>query len=511
MEDHKAQENIKSKEDMPSVLSLTKSAGRGAFFQVFGGGTQTIIRIGASIILARLLVPEDFGLFGMALLLGEMILRIGALGMGIGIIAKSDVNDEDLSTAFWTMAVVRCLMFVAAFTLAPFLSKFFEEPRVTNIIRAVSFTFLFQIVGVVGNALLRKRLFFHKIFVINASSALIEAIIAILLVTLYIQNYWALVIAMVSASLWNNMLVFILSRWIPKFRFSKKSFRFLFRYGINSLGASLAGYFNENIDYLLVGKMLGPRMLGFYEFAYRIPFLIENRISSPLKEIMFPTLVHVKNSDEKLARGFVKGVKYISFICLPALGGVAVIAELMVRVLWGDKWMPIVLPLQILCLAAVIKSTTNPAHIVFICKDRPDIPFKFNIVATFFTFVAVAIMGYFCGIVGVAYGMLAGSISGIYLIIMAFKKMRAPIMLIMNSLFPIITSTMMTMLSAYLTRKFLYSVEMPLWVTLILSIFAGAGAYLFTLWFGFKDTRKDMIETFSTILGIKKVPSPAYQ
>lgn len=484
--------------------NIKKSAGRGALFQISSGGIQTFIRIGASMILARILAPSDFGLFGMALLLSELVLRIGALGMGVGIIAKRNVTENELSTAFWTMASIRVVLFSFTFFFAPFLSSFFNEARLIPVIQAVSFTFLFQILGIIGNTLLKKRLLFYQIFIINITSSIFESGFAIFLVLIYVKNYWALVIAMVASRFLNNFMVFIFSKWKPTFTFNKDSFVFLFRYGINSLGSSLTEYFNSNVDYLIIGKILGPKILGYYEFAYRIPFLIENRISYPLREIMFPTLAVLNDSDEKLAAGSIKGIKYIALICFPCLGGMAVVADLMVRVLWGEQWLPIVVPLQILCFAAAIKCVGNPIRDVFNCKNRPDVPFKFSIISLIFTIIVVSTLGFYFGILGVAWAMMISTIPTFFLFVFAFKLIDASFPALLREIFPIIISTSITIIIAYFVKYYLKMTNLPTPAILILSIFFGVLAYWGSLKFGFKSIYLEIIELIIDVLGLKR-------
>lgn len=484
--------------------SLLKTSGRGAFYQICGGGIQTLIRIVASMFLARTLFPEDFGIYGMGLLLGEFILRIGSLGMGVGIIVKKDLSDEDLSTAFWIFALLRIGMFLIAFGGAPVFASFFHEPRVADIIRVISLSFLIQIIGVVGNALLNKRLQFKRLFYVNLSMALLESLIALLLVTIWIKNYWGLVIAYISTSICRNLLIFLLAAWVPKFTFSQESFKYLFRYGINTLGHSITVYFKENIDYLLVGKILGATTLGFYEFAYRIPSLFQTRIALPMGQVMFATLAKVSVSEKRLQSGYVKGLKFISLITLPALGGLAVTSELAVSVLWGNKWLPIILPMQILCLATAINSTTNSARYIFLCKDRPDIPFKFNLVSLFFTILAVCLFGYLYGIVGVAIGMLVSTLPNFYYVYLCIKMINLPAIRLFNACWPIIFATAITMISAHVIIVLMGILNVNAFITLPCSILAGIIGFVISLRYGFKSFFIEIIATLKTIAGLDK-------
>lgn len=490
---------------MDENKNLVKISGRGAFYQVFGGGIQTLVRIVASMFLARALFPEDFGIYGMGLLLGEFISRIGSLGLGVGIIAKKDLTDEDLSTAFWTFAVLRIGMFFIAFGGAPIFAYFFNESRVADIVRVISFTFLIQIMGVVGNALLNKRMHFKHLFYVNLSMGLLESLIAVVLVNTWIKSYWALVFAHVFASLWSNFWIFLMAVWVPKFKFNQESFKYLFRYGINALGDNITGYFKENIDYLLVGRILGAAMLGLYEFAYRIPSLFQTRISSPLGQVMFATLAKVSASEERLKAGYIKGIKYISLICLPALGGLAVTAEIAVPVLWGDKWLPIILPMQILCFAMAIKCTTNSTRYIFLCKDRPDIPFRFNIVSLVFTIMAVCLFGYLYGITGVATGMLVSTLPNFYFVYLGIKMINLPLKCLIDACWPIMAATAVAMIAAHLIIVLLVLMNLNNYITLPCSILGGVSGFVIFLRYGFKSFFIEIITTFKMIAGLDKM------
>lgn len=474
-------------------------AGRGAFWQVLGGGWQTIVRLGASAILARALDPQDFGIFAMALMVGELIYKIGALGMSTGVIAKRDVTDDDLCTCFWSLAALRFTLFVIAFSLAPLAAFFFKTPKVTWVLRAVSFTFLFSILSAVSSTILQKELKFGSLVLINVLSVVIESGIAIMLVLTTNLRYWALVYGMLASSLFMHMAIFFRVGWFPRFHFSKDSFRYLFHYGINTLGFSIVDYFHQNIDYLVVGKLLGSTSLGLYRFAYNIPHLIIDRLAQPVGSVVFPTLSNVQDDDKRLIGGYVKAAHYIALGAFPALGGLAVLAPQIVTVLWGAKWLPIVTPLRILCLASAIKCVVQPLSSIFYCRGRPDIPFKFSLIRLSFTFTVVALLGYFYGLTGIAIGILVSVLPSFYILHVAFKMLReSPLKLGKKLLVPS-AATGISMLCAYLVSSGLTVVQLGITSSLVLSILSGAIGYCAPFLMLFHKTRR---EVFSTLVNI---------
>ena len=481
--------------------SLTRKAGSAALWQVAGGGWQTIIRLGASTILARKLDPSDFGLFGMALLVSELIMVLTNLGMGTGIVAKKHVTEKDLNTCFWTMAGVRITMFVIAEVSAPLAALYFRDPRVTDIVRVVGFTFLFSIPSVVSNTLLSKELRFKAPVLIRGFSTLLESSLAVLLVLMTSLGYWSLVIPMLVASLFAESTIFFVVGWRPRFVFDKESFNYLFRYGINGLGFSITNYLHQNIDYLIVGRLLGSTSLGFYQFAYNIPHLILDRFARPVGSVVFPALSKVQDDDERLIGGYVKAAQYIALGAFPVLGGLAVLATPIVTVLWGEKWLPIVTPLRILCLASAIYCTVQSLGSVFYCKQRPDIIFKFGAARLVFTFGLVAVLGHLYGLVGISVGILASHIPDIYILHVAFRMTRSSPKKLIAALLAPLVCTCICISSAYATWAVLQLLPLAKVASLTISVGSGGLAYLYSLILLFPHETEVLFNSMAEIFG----------
>ncbi len=480
--------------------NLTRTAGRGALWNAMGGAGQTIIRLGASTILARVLTPDDFGLFGLALLARELIQLLGAMGMGVGVIVKKDVTEDDLCTCFWSLAAIRFVLFVLAFLLAPLAAIFFKNPDVTIVLRAVSFTFLFSIISGVSAPLLQKKLQFGRLVIINLFCALVESATAVSLAVLTDYRYWALVVGLLVSSLVLHVSVLIAAGWLPRFRFSRKSFHYLFRFGINTLGFSFVNYLHQNIDYLLVGRFLGTASLGFYQFAYQIPHMIRDRLARPVGSVVFPALSTVQDSDERLIAGYVKASKYIGLGAFPALGGLAVLAHSIVVVLWGAKWLPIVVPMQILCLCAALRCVMTPIGSIFLCKDRPDILFKFGLVRLAFTFSVVGIFTYLYDLNGVAIGMLVSTIPAIYILSLAFKMTESSPLKFLLALWEPTLATCVSMLCAFCTSYGLHLIELHQWIILCGSVLAGIAGYIICLRVLFHSLMQEILSTINVII-----------
>ena len=486
---------------------LTRSTGRGILWQFAGAGWMTAAQLGSSAVLARVLVPEDFGLLGMALLAKGLIQLVGSFGTTTGVIAKKVVTQEDLSTAFWMEAVVYCLMFVFSFAVASLAATFFHTPELTWVLRIVSITFLMTGASCISGAVLYRELCFGTLKIIEGAGFALQVGLAIVFAVVFDLGYRSLVLSMVLSSLAMTLATIVCARWRPRFYFRRESFRFMLRYGINGLGFSFVLYFQNNIDYLLISRYFGVRILGLYEFAYRIPNMLFNRLAQPISCVVFPALSKVQTSDEKLAAGFIKTAKYISFIVLPMLGGLSVVARPTVLVLWGDQWLRAISPLQLLCISAAIRSVLCCSSTIFLCKNRPDLQFKFGIIQFLVTLVGVAVLGYLYELNGVALGMVVGSFCWIIITHFSLRMVHCSFRRLLGVLCPSMTGTIACVAAAFSVKYIGEIFGLPNWVILLSAIPAGALAYLVILLVFFADQVKEAWQTFRLI--ISRAPTAA--
>lgn len=460
----------------------------------------TLIRLGASTMLARLLYPSDFGLFGMALIARELIVVVCNVGMSTGLISKKDITAEDLDTAFWFMAGLRLVMFAATYICAPGAALFFDDPRITDVMRVISVTFLIAPFSDVGTAILRKNLYFKEMTVLNGLAALIESSVAVVLAFNTELGYWALVFGMLVNTVIVNIGVMILAKWWPRLRFNRESYRYLFKYGINGLGFNIVNYLNQNIDYLLVGKLLGPSSLGLYEFSYKIPHMFLDRVARPVGAVLFPSLSKVQDKDDYIFIGTVKSIKYTTLIIFPMMFGLIGVADVFVQVLWGNQWIDVVHPLQILCLGATIRVIGQPVGAVFYCKNRPDLPFKFSLVLMVITFILVGFLGKFYGLFGVAIGMTISVIPSLYVIHFALRLIGGSLLDLLIELRPCFISGVICGVFAFYVKKLCYFLVMPDLFSLLIPVLIGALIYFTVIYIFYYELIEEIIKFKKVIL-----------
>lgn len=457
---------------------LLKKTGKAAGWQVLGGAWVTIVRLVSSFFLARLLTPGDFGLYGMAVIVVELINCLGNVGMNAGVVAKKEVTDQDLCTCFWSMAGVRTVLFLIAFLGAPFASSAFNEPRLTGLLRVVSLHFLISIASVMSQTILVKRLEFKLINIITGGMALFESCLVIFLAWFTDLAYWSFVIGMLANSVVTNVALLLFAGWYPKFIFTNNSFKYLFNFGLHGLVVSISNYLNQNIDYLLVGRILGTFQLGLYEFAYRVPNIIYQRIAQPVGMACFPAYSNVADDNEILFAGYIKATKYVCLVTFPMLIGMASLADIIVKVLWGEQWITIIVPFQILCFCSALRCICQSAPLLLYSKNRPDLPSKVSFVSLIWTFFSVAVLGYMFKITGVAVGMLISVIPSYILVYFVLKYTGKTMKMFVVPLLPIFFATAICAMMAISLKELLFFKGYTITITLCLSVLIGAISYI---------------------------------
>jgi len=290
--------------------------------------------------------------------------------------------------------------------------------------------------------------------------------------------------------------------WLPNLVFNRKVFKYLFRFGFHTWAFSIANYLKQNIDYFIVGRFLGSYKLGLYEFAYRIPHLVVERISRPVGEVVFPALSAVQEDNEKIYNGYVKAVKFVILITFPMLFGLAAVADIVVPVLWGNQWLPIIKPLQILCVCAALRCLFQPAGSIFYCKNRPDLQSKIGIVTLIFTAISVAILGHFYGLIGVAIGMLLSCLPSFVVLWYVFHTLlQVNLFRFIKELWPVILASLLCAAGAYFCKKLFIILSLDIKIVLLGSIFSGILSYLLCIFVLFRSLVKEIHKNVKLIFG----------
>ena len=433
-------------------MSLMKSATRGVFWSGISQFSTQIYQFIVIIILARLLFPEDFGIIGMALIFTGLVQTINELGLGAAIIQKKNITDSHLSTSFWISLGLGIILCITTVIFSPYMADFFKNELVGPVVSVLSIGFILGAGGVIHRSLLQKNIEFKKIAVTEISASVMSGIVSVILALLGF-GVWSLVFGTVLSNFTRVVLLWKVCTWRPSMTFDLTSFNELFSFGAHVMGSRFLNYIDSNVDYLLIGKFLSATALGHYTLAYQFSTFPLTRISSIITSVTFPTFSIIQEDNDMLRYAYLKVIKYISLVTFPLLAGLIVVAPEFIPIVFGEKWGPMIVPLQILCVAGALKSVGTTVGSILLSKGRADIQFKWNILTAIVLFIAILI-GIRYGIIGVA---MAITIMSCLLFLIIQKIVNNLIDLnfsdYFKALYPAITGSIFVIISVLIYQK----------------------------------------------------------
>lgn len=373
---------------MEDTETLKSKAVRGVAWGFIGTTANKGIQFVISLILARLLTPADYGLIGM---LGFFMGLAGTFidsGFSSALIQKKDRDNRDYCTVFYINLGMSFLMYGLLYVSAPWISDFYNEPRLTNIVRIYSLTFLIGAFTAINSIKLTIALDYKTGTIIGVASNLISAGVG-LWFAFYGYGVWALIAQQLAASVLRMILFLYFVRWWPSLVFSIESFKKLFKFGSKLLASSLLHTAYTNMYPMVIGKRFSASDLGYVTRAQGFNDIIANNISGTLVNVAYPLLAKIPDDDARLMDIYGKYMKMSSFLLFPLILFICGIAKPMILFLLTDKWAPSIHLLQILSFSyiwqAIIRLNLNLLYV----KGRSDLFLRLEIVKKV---IAVAIM-----------------------------------------------------------------------------------------------------------------------
>lgn len=429
---------------------LTAAASRGIFWSGINVVAKSGVRFVTTALLARVLLPEDFGVLGMALMINEMVSLLGGLGLGQALIQKRSVDERYFHTMFWANLVVGVGLGGCFLLAAPLASVFFRNEAVGPVVTVMSLNFLLTSVGGVHRAILARGLQFRRFSILNITSTLVRSAVSLTLVYGG-AGLWGVVAGIFAERVTTLLLLAGMVPWRPRWEFHWDKFKELFRFSRNLYADNFVRYFDTNTDFILTGRLLGAVNLGFYQLAYNLPHIVLTHFSETVSEVLFPIYCRVQDDHARFRRGFMTTEMFIALVTFPCMAGLAALAPEFVRAVYGARWWPAIAPMQILCLAAAANSVFDPIGSLCHSKGRPDIGLKWNLFMLPVT-VASLITASRWGIVGIAGAMSGLALCSIVCVAWAIRLIGLRLADYLRALTPAICGSLL-MAAALLTVK----------------------------------------------------------
>jgi len=371
--------------------------------------TQFII----GLILARILSPEEFGLVGMITVFLAISQSLADGGFGEALVRKKNVTDSDFSTVFYFNLLASIVVFTLFYLLAPAIASFYGHPELTDIARVLGLIILISAICITQRTQLTRKIDFRKQMKINLVSALVSGAVAIVM-ALKGFGVWSLVWRSVIRSMMQAIMLWISIRWTPSLVFSRDSFRSLFSFGSKLLLTGLIDTIYNNIYMLIIGKFFAAAQLGYYTRADQFSHLASHNLTRAVQRVSYPVLSQVQDDNTRLKEGYRKLIMATMFINFFMMFGMAAIAESLIITLIGEKWLPSVEYLQLLCLTAAL----YPLHALNInllnIKGRSDLLLTLELAKKLLA-VPVIITGIFLGIRELLIGMVIHSLISFFM------------------------------------------------------------------------------------------------
>lgn len=304
------------------------------------------------IVLARILMPEDFGLMGMLAIFMALSQTFVESGLGVGLIQRQDREEIDFSTLFVFNLVVSSFFYLLLFFSAPFISSFFGQPELTDLTRMLGLSLFVNAFAIVQRTKLTIAVDFKSIAQSNVIGMVVGGLSGVMAA---INGYgvWSLVIQVLTGALASSMCLWVFSNWSPSFAFSKKSFTSLFDYGSKLLMAGLYAQLLNNIYNICLGKFYPAALLGYYTRAKSFADLSAGTIVSVLQQATFPILATVQHDKEKLVSIYSRMIRMSAFFIIPIMTLIALLAKPIVILLLTEKWATLIPLLQWMVFARI--------------------------------------------------------------------------------------------------------------------------------------------------------------
>lgn len=371
---------------------------------------RLILQFGISILLARLLVPSDFGLIGMVMVFASFVSIFNDLGLGAAIIQQRKIDDIQISTVFWLTLAIGVVLTTTMALSAPLLARFFHQPLLRILTPVLALNILFASWSIIPATLLQRSMLFRKIAIIEITGITIAGLVAFIM-ALSGFGVWCLVLQTLLGTLIPAVLFWLAARteWRS---FNLFSIRMLFKFGSNLMGFQIINYWIRNMDNLLIGRFIGSEGLGLYSRAYNLMLFPVSQMSGIVARVMFPALSSIQDDRQQVRNIYLKSTRAIALIIFPLMVGLLVTATPFITTLFGPKWNGVIPVLRVFCVMGLGQSISTTVGWIYTSQGRVDLMFKWSLFSGAVSIGSIFI-GLQWGIIGVA---VAYTISG-YLIL----------------------------------------------------------------------------------------------
>jgi len=354
-----------------------------------------------TIVVMRLLSPQDYGLMGMAGTFIVFLAMVNELGLGAALIQKIEIDENMMSQIFGLLLTVNICLFLLCLSSAPLVASFFEEKRLVPLVRLISIHFIMASFAIIPQSILDRDMRFREKSIVELISA-IAGSLATLLLALNNFGVWSLVWGSITLTFCRTVGLNMAQPSLRLPKFSLEGMRDIIFFGGYVTVTRILWTLYSQADVIIVGKLLGKHLLGFYSVALHLASLPMQKVSGIINQIAFPAFASVQTDTKQVASHFLKAVRVMSLVAFPVLWGISSVAADLVDVALGEKWHLAIVPLQILSLVIPVRMISNLMSPALLGLGHADVNF-FNVITASLVLPFGLLIGcYWGGIIGVS-------------------------------------------------------------------------------------------------------------
>ena len=391
------------------------------FWKLFERLIVQVVQFIITIVLARLLLPEEYGTIALVVVFIQLCDVIIDGGLNTALVQKKDADNIDFSTIFFFSLALAGLMYGILFWGANLIAFFYKQPNLVPIIRVLGLSLPFSAFNSIQRAYVSRNMLFQRLFYSSFGGVLIAGILGILL-ALRGFGVWALVVQSVINQVITTIIMWFTVRWRPCLCFSTDRLKVLFSYGWKILGANFITTVFVNIRKLVIGKYYSSASLAYYEKGDQLPSLVMNNVFSSVQTILLPTFSDVQDNRPRVKQMMRRSTKLSCFFIYSLMAGMIVSAKPLVILLLTEKWLSVVPFVQILCIANFFRPITLSNWEAIKALGYSDITLKLEIVKKIVD-VLILVVSVIFGVYAIAWGCVLFNFVCVFINLAPNKKL----------------------------------------------------------------------------------------
>lgn len=448
-----------------------------------------------TLILARVLSPEDFGLVALATVFTGFMQAFTQMGLGSAIIQRKQVDEGHLSTAFWAHLGVAVLLVTIMGAGSRLLSTFMREPKVGTIAFVLSFGFILAAGSTIQIAIISRSLEYRKLAFRTLVATIIGGIVGVLMAWSG-KGVWSLAGQMLTVTGTTAAVLYFSADWRPRWYFSWSKFLELWSFGMPLVVARLLTFFVRYSDNLLIGRYLGSNALGFYSIAYTLFMAPITDLIVLGNQVMMSAFSRLQGEADQFKRAFLVGTRYVAMMALPAMLGMALLAPLVVKALFGARWLPASPVLSILAVSGFISLTLALGPSALQAAGYSRLQLRWTAISLVL-YVPAFVVGLRWEIIGVAIGYLVSTMLLTPILYRYVSRVAGvSIRELLSALGPALTGCAAMVVAVAVGEWILLETVGPRIPTLVALIALGISVYAGVIWFA----RRDVVLEFVALL-----------